>query len=95
MINELDLLWVPNFIALEIYFIFGTKFFWNKVIDTYLNIEYVLLGCHVDFIGGYLVVTARYWWFLLVNARYCSFPLLVWTTKASFLNFGIGITMLF
>ena len=26
MINELDLLSVPNFIALGIYFIFGTKF---------------------------------------------------------------------
>ena len=46
-----------------------------------------------DYFGGYLVVTvcylvvtARYclllcgyWWLLLVAARYCSFPLLVWT----------------
>ena len=46
----------------------------------------------LDYFGGYLVVTvcylvvtARYclllcgyWWLLLVAARYCSFPLLVW-----------------
>ena len=38
MINELDLLWVPNFIALGIYFIFGTKFSWNEGIDTCFNI---------------------------------------------------------
>ena len=29
-INELDLLWVPIFIALGIYFIFGTTFSWNE-----------------------------------------------------------------
>ena len=29
-INELDLLWMPIFIALGIYFIFGTTFFWNE-----------------------------------------------------------------
>ena len=78
MINELDLLWLPNFIALGIYFIFGTTFSWNEGI--------LLLGRNFDFLGGYLVVTAhylvvtaRYWWLLLVTARYCSFPLLVWT----------------
>ena len=44
MINKLDLLWLPNFIALEIYFIFGTTFSWNEGIDTCFNVECVLLG---------------------------------------------------
>ena len=67
--NELDLLWVTKFIALETYFIFGTKSSWNGGIDTCFNVEYVLFGRNFDFLGGYLVVTARYF----------SFPLLVWT----------------
>ena len=86
MINELDLLWLPNFIALGIYFIFGTKFSWNEGIDTCFNVECVLLGRNFDYFGGYLVVTARYlvvtaryWWLLLVTACYCSLPFLVWT----------------
>ena len=58
MIKEHDLLWVPNFIALGIYFLFRTKFSWNEGIDTCFN---------VDFLGGYLVVIARYWWLLLVS----------------------------
>ena len=53
MINELDLLRVPNFIALGIYFIFGTKFSWKKGIDTGFNVKYVLLGHNFDFLGGY------------------------------------------
>ena len=85
---------MPNFIALGIYFIFGTKFSCNEWIDTCFNVECVLLGRNFDFLGGYLVVAApylvltagycllpgsyaRYWWLLLVTARYCSFPLLV------------------
>ena len=67
---------MPNFIALGIYFIFGTKFSWNEVIDTCFNVEYVLLGRSFDFLGGYLVITARYlvvtpcyWWLLVVTAR--------------------------
>ena len=89
MINELDLLWVPNFIALGIYFLFGTKFSWNEGIGTCFNVECVLLGRNFYFLGGYcwlllvtwwlLLDTARYWWLLLVTARYCSFLLLVWT----------------
>ena len=59
-INELDLLWGPSFIALGIYFFIGTKFSWNKGIDTCFNVQCVLLGCNFDFLGGYLVVTARY-----------------------------------
>ena len=77
---------MPNFIALGIYFIFGTKLSWDKEID---NVECVLLDRNFDFLGGYLVVTARhvvvtagccsvlggYWWLLLVTGGYCSLPL--------------------
>ena len=73
---------MPNFIALGIYFVFGTKFSWNEAIDTCFNVECVLLGRNLDFIGGYLVVTARYssllggyWWLLLVTGGYYSFLL--------------------
>ena len=62
-----------NFIALGIYFIFGTKFSWNEGIDTCFNVECELLGRNFDYFGSYLVVTvrylvvtARYWWLLLV-----------------------------
>ena len=85
-INELHLHWVPNFIALGIYFLFGTTFSWNEGVDIYFNVEYVLLGRNFDFLGDYLlvtarylVVTARYWCLMLVSACYCLFPLLVWT----------------
>ena len=71
MINEPDLLWVPNFIALGIYFIFGTKFSWNEGINTCFNVGCVLLGRNFDFLGGYLAVTARY---LVVTAGYFSLP---------------------
>ena len=59
-INELDLLWVPNFISLEINFIFWTKFLWNEEIDTFLmlNVCYLVVG----FI--FLAVTL---WLLLVT----------------------------
>ena len=84
MINKLDLLWVPNFIALEIYLIFRTKFSWNEGIDTCFNVECVLLGRNFDFLGCYLVVSAPY---VVITAcycslpgGYCSFPLLVWTS---------------
>ena len=79
-INKLDLLWMLNFIALGIYFISGTKFS-----RTY--VECVLLGCNLDYFGGYWVVTARYlvipahyWWLLLVTTHSCSIPLLIWMT---------------
>ena len=72
MINELGLFWVSNLIALGIYFVFGTKFSWNERIDIRFNVEYVLLGRNFDFLGGYLVVSARY---LVVTAGYCSLPL--------------------
>ena len=76
---------MPNFIVLGIYFIFGTKFFWNEGIYTCFNVEFVLLGRNIDFLGGY-------WWLLLVTvgycptARSCSFPLLVLTHKGIYEN---------
>ena len=76
MINELDLLSMPNLIALEIYFIFGTKSSWNERIGTCLIVECVLLGRNFDFLGGYLVVATLY---LVVTAGYCS--LLVVTAR--------------
>ena len=79
-INELDLLWVLNFITLGIYFIFVTEFSWNEEIDTCFNVECVLLGRNYDYFGGY-------YWLLLVTARYCSFPFLVWTRILCFLQY--------
>ena len=77
MINELDLLWLPNFIALGIYFIFATKFSWNEGIDTCFNVACVLLGRTFDFLGGYWSLPSDYcllllvtWCLLVVNARY-------------------------
>ena len=91
MIIELDLL---NFIALGIYFILRTKFSENEGIDTCFNVECVLRGHNFDFLGGYLVVTARYlvvtgsyWSLLVVIARYHSL-LLVPTFS---MNVKIGI----
>ena len=103
MTSELELLWLPNFIPLGIYFIFGIKFSWNEGNDTCFNVEYVLLDRNFDFLGGYLMVTARY---LVVTARYfvvtdgyCSllvvtacyrlFPLLVWTKNAILGNISV------
>ena len=52
-INQLDLLWVPNFIALEIYFLFGTKFSWNEGLIFVL----MLNNCYLAVIVIFLVVT--------------------------------------
>ena len=60
MINELRQLWVPNFIAVGIYFLFETTFSWNEETDTCFNIEYVLLDRNFDFLGSYLVAATRY-----------------------------------
>ena len=60
MINELDLLLLPNFMALGIHFVFGAKFSWNLGIDTCFNVECELLGRIFDFLGCYLVVTVCY-----------------------------------
>ena len=63
---QISYLWLTNL----------TRFSWNEGIDTCFNVECVLLGRNFDFLGGYLVVTTRN---LVITARYCSFPLLVWT----------------
>ena len=72
MMNELHLPWVPNFIALGIYFLFGTKFSWKEEIYTCFNVGCVLLGRNFDFLGSYLVVSARY---LMIATGYCSLPI--------------------
>ena len=72
MINQLDLLWLSNFIALGIYFIFGTEFSWNEGFDTCFNVEYVLLGRNFDFLGGYCLLLVVTWWLLVAAARYRS-----------------------
>ena len=51
---------MPNFIAIGIYFLFGTTFSWNEETDTCVNVECMLLGCNYDFLGGYLVATTHY-----------------------------------
>ena len=71
MINELHLLRVPNFIGLGIYFLFGTKCSWNEETNTCFNVECVLLGLNFDFLGDYLMVTARY---LMVTTGHCPLP---------------------
>ena len=77
LINNFDLLWLSNCIALGIYFIFGTKFSWNEGIDICINVECVLLGRNVDSLGGYCSLPSGYcllllvtWWLLVVTARY-------------------------
>ena len=56
-----------NFIALGIYFILGTKFYWNEGIGTCRHVKRVLLGHNFYFLGGCLVVTAPY---VVVTAGY-------------------------
>ena len=82
MIHELHLFWVSNFIALGIYLLSGTKFFWNEENDTCFNVECALLGRNFDVLGGYCSLSNGYywlllvtWWLLLVTGGYCSLPL--------------------
>ena len=62
---------MPNFIAIGIYFLFGIKFSWNEETDTCFKFECVLLVRNFDFLGGYLVGTARY---LSVTTGQCLLP---------------------
>ena len=66
MIHELDLLWLSNFIALRIYFIFRAKSSWNEVIDTCWIMSN---ECYLTVILIFFVVT---WWSLVVTVRYRS-----------------------
>ena len=59
-INKLDLLWVPNFIALGTHFLIGTKFSWKEGIDIVL----ISNVCYLVVVVIFLVVT---WWLLLAN----------------------------
>ena len=60
-INELHLLWVPNFMALGISFLFGSKFSWNEETDTCFNVECVLFGRHFDFFCDYYSLPNGYY----------------------------------
>ena len=61
-----------KFNSIGIYFIFGTKFFWNKGINSCSNVECVLLERNFDFLDRYLVVTGG---LLLVTGGYSLLPL--------------------
>ena len=61
MINKIDLGRVPNFIVLEIYFIFDTTFSWNEGIDTCFNVNLTVILIFLRLLDGtarYLVVIA-------------------------------------
>ena len=74
---------MPNLIARGMYFLSGTTFSWNEENDVEcFNVKCVLLGRNFDFLGGYLVVTARY---LVVTGGSCSL-LLVLTFRMNALN---------
>ena len=83
---ELDLSWVPNFIALAISFL-GPNFPGMRGLILVLMSDVCYLAVILIFLviaAHYLVVTAGYcslrggyWWLLLVAARYLSFPILV------------------
>ena len=73
IINKLNLLLMPNFLALAIYFTFQTKSFWNKGIDTcFNNIVCMLLDSNFDFHGGYCWLLLVTKWLLFVTAGYHS-----------------------
>ena len=80
MINKLDLLWVPNFIALGIYIFLDQIFLewrdWYILVlmsnMCYLVIILVLFGGYAVITAYSLVVTARCCLLLLVTARYRS-----------------------
>ena len=61
---------MPNFIALEVYFIFEAKFPAMRGLILVL-MSNVLLGRNFDFLSGYLVVTACY---LVATGGYCLLP---------------------
>ena len=72
MINELDLLWVPIFLVLGIYFLYGTKFSRNEGIDICFIVEYVLLDRNFDFVGGYYSLPGGCYGHCSFSGGYCS-----------------------
>ena len=74
MIDELQVLWLPSFIALGICFLCGTRFSWNEETDTCFNVECVLLGRNFDFLGGYCSLPNGYYWLVVLPGGYCSLP---------------------
>ena len=76
-INELDLLWVPNFIALRMYFLFRTKFSEMRELIFVLMSNMCFLAIKFWFswwlFGGYCLLPSSYyclqlvtWWLLLI-----------------------------
>ena len=72
--DELDLLWVQNFIVLGTYLFLGPDFPGMRGLMLALKSNMCYLAVIFNFFGGY-------WWLLLVTACYCPFPLLVWAQK--------------
>ena len=72
MINKLDLLWLPNFIALGIYFAFRTKY-----LPGIRGLILVVMSnaCYLAVILIFLVVI---WWFCSLPSGYCSLLLVTW-----------------
>ena len=76
IIFTVNVVWVPNFTALRIYFLFGTKFSRNEGIDTCFDAEYVftlrLFWFSWWLLVGYCLLPVGYCSLLVVSAHYCS-----------------------
>ena len=87
---QISYLWLRNLTSSDCLIIF---LLWHQNFLEWGNwyfFKYLLLGCNVDFRGGYLAVTAHYlvvtagycllprgyWWLLLITGGYCSLPLI-------------------
>ena len=87
MINKLDLLCVPNFIALGFISFFRPNFprMRRFILISMSNMCYlakiliflVATALYLVVTAGYCSLSGGYWWLLFVIALYWSFPLLV------------------
>ena len=96
--SQTSYLWLTNLTCSDCHSFGSILLFWDQIFlewgDWYLfYVKRVLPGHNFDFLGDYLVVTARYlvitggyctlpggyYSLLMGTARYCLFPLLVWT----------------
>ena len=82
VINELDLFWVLNFIALRIYFILGSNFSGMRGLILvlmssmcYLAVTWWLLGGYCSLPSGYCSLLHVTWWLLLIIGGYWLLPL--------------------